>query len=477
MRSQCKVHRSELRVGRDVPPGAPHGLVPLTLRPTRLPLLAALTVLLAIAGCATRTAPPVVTAPRHPEFMFPVLPDGATPALATGIERGWQFLQGGDLRNAEREFAAALKAVPKSATAETALAYVELAGGDADEAVPHFDRALAGMPQYVPALVGRGQALMNLKREGEALASFEAALKADPSLTELQARVDVLRFRATQDLLARAKTATDAGRLDDARGAYEQAISASPESPFLYRDLAAVERKAGQPAAAAEHLRKALSLDPADARALASLGEILEEQGDVVGALASYEKARGIDPGTVPAAVLERARDRAALLKLPAEYAAIPGASRATRADVAALIGVRLQALVARATERQVVITDVRGHWAQAWIEAVVRASIMDTLPNYQFDPGGTVRRGDLARTVSRVLSLIGAVRPGAATKWEKAQVAVSDVPPAHLSYPAVSAAVASGVMPLEGGAFGLLRPVTGAEAIDVISRLEALAR
>jgi len=421
--------------------------------------------------------PPVVTAPRHPDFLFPAVPEGAAPALASGIQRGWQFLQGGDLRSAAREFAAALEAVPKSASAETALAYVQLAGDDADRAVPHFDRALAADPAYVPALVGRGQALMALKREGDALASFEAALKRDPSLTDLQARVDVLRFRATQDLLARAKGATDVGRLDDARAAYEQAIAASPDSPFLYRELAAVERQAGQAAVAADHLRKALSLDPGDARAHAALGEILDEQGDVVGALAAFEKARLIDPGAVPASALARVRDRVALLKLPAEYAAIPGAPRATRADVAALIAVRLEALLARAAQRQVVITDVRGHWAQTWIEAVVRASVMDTLPNYQFDPGGTVRRGDLARTVSRVLSLIGALRPAAAAKWVNAQTAVSDVPPAHLSYPAVSVAVASGVMPLDGGAFGLLQPVTGAEAIDAVSRLEALAR
>ncbi len=409
--------------------------------------------------------------------MFPAVPAGSAPALASGIQRGWQFLQGGDLRNAEREFTAALEAAPKSAPAETALAYVEMAGGDADRAVPHFDRALAADAGYLPALVGRGQALMALKREGDALASFEAALKIDPSLTDLQARVDVLRFRATQDLLARAKGATDAGRLDDARVAYEQAIAASPESPFLYRELAAVERKAGQAAVAADHLRKALALDPGDARAHAALGEILEEQGDDVGALASYEKARIIDPGAVPAGALARVRDRVALLKLPAEYAAIPGAPRATRADVAALIGVRLEALMARAAQRQVVITDVRGHWAQAWIEAVVRASVMDTLPNYQFDPGGVGRRGDLARTVSRVLSLIGALRPAAAARWMNAKVAVSDVPPSHLSYPAVSVSVASGVMPLEGGAFGLLQPVTGAEAMDVVSRLETLAR
>ena len=37
--------------------------------------------------------------------------------------------------------------------------------------------------------------------------------------------------------------------------------------------------------------------------------------------------------------------------------------------------------------------------------------------------------------------------------------------------------AVASGVMPLTNGNFELLRAVTGAEAMEIIGRLEALAR
>ena len=46
-----------------------------------------------------------------------------------------------------------------------------------------------------------------------------------------------------------------------------------------------------------------------------------------------------------------------------------------------------------------------------------------------------------------------------------------------NASYPAVSAAVAAGVMPLSGGNFDLLRGVTGAEALEIIGRLEALTR
>lgn len=439
----------------------------------RLALL--LTIL--VSACAPRTAPPIVTAPRHPDFILPALPDTASPALRAGIQRGWQYLQAGDVGNAEREFAAALKNSPQSPAAEAAFGYAALARGRADNAVSAFDRALARDPQLVSALVGRGYALVDLKREGEAVASFEAALKADPSLTDLQARVDVIRFRATQDLLARAKTATDAGRLEDARAAYEQAIAASPDSAFLYRELAAVERRSGATERAAEHLRRSVELDPGDARALAALGDLLVEQGDLVAALARYEAARALDPTAVPAETLARLRDRVATLKLPAQYQAIPAAAQITRGDLAALVGVRLEALVARAAARQVVITDVRGHWALPWITPVVRAGIMDTLPNYAFDPSTVVRRGDLARIAARVLALIAAVRPGVARKWDGATVAISDVPPTHLNYPAVSVAVASGVMSLQGGSFGLLQPVTGAEAMEVIGRLEALAR
>jgi hypothetical protein len=148
-----------------------------------------------------------------------------------------------------------------------------------------------------------------------------------------------------------------------------------------------------------------------------------------------------------------------------------------TRADVAALIGVRLEALVAQARPRPEIITDIRNHWAQPWIAPVVRSGIMDTLPNYEFEPSRQVRRAELAATASRILTIIAAAKPELAKKWQGARLAINDVPPAHLSYPAVSAVVAAGVMPLSGGNFDLLRAVSGAEAMEIIGRLEALAR
>jgi tetratricopeptide (TPR) repeat protein len=440
---------------------------------------AAVALLVFMAGCAARaTMPPAPMAPRYPDFRYPTVPEGADSIQVTRIERGWRYLQSDNARSAEREFQAALKLQPSFHPAATGLGYLELARREAKDAVTYFDQALESEAAYAPALVGRGRALLELGRDGEALASFEAAVKADPTLSDLQSRIQVLRFRAVQENLARAKSASDAGRWAEARAAYTQAIAASPESAFLYRDLGLVERKAGEQAVALEQFRKAVGLDPQDAVSHAQIGGILEEQGDISGAIAAYEKARSIDPDAASAENIAKLREADALSKMPPEYRAIPSSASATRAEVAALVGVRLGSLIERTRPRQVVVTDVRTHWAQQWITGVVRAGIMDTQPNYTFQPNARVRRGDLAQTVARVLTLIAATQPAAAKAWQGAKQKIADVPPGHLSHPSVSVAVASGVMPLaENGTFQLLRPVTGAEVVEVVTRLEALAK
>lgn len=430
-----------------------------------------------VVACAPKAPPVVVGAPKHPEFMFPTAPEGTLPAQSGRLDRGWQYLQLDDFRNAEREFAAALKQQAAFHAADAAMGYVALARGNEADALTRFDRALATDAAYVPALIGRGQALLEMDRVADALASFETALARDASLVDLKGRVDVLRFRATQDMLGRAKTATDGRRWDEAKAAYRQAIAASPESAFLYRELAAVEQKAAEPGAALDHYRKAVELDAADARSWAAIGGLLEATDDVVGAISAYERARAIDLAEVPDNVLARVRARAALMKLPAEYQAIPGNAGVARGEIAALIGIRLEALVARARLRQLIMTDIRGHWAQSWITAVARAGVMDPLPNYEFQPGLRVRRGELALTVSRLLGLVGAAKSDLLKKWQATNTTVNDVPPGHLSYPYVSQAVAAGVMPLSGGNFDLLRTVSGAEAIEIIGRIESLAR
>ena len=81
-------------------------------------------------ACAPKAPPAVVGAPKHPDFVFPAVPDGTKPEQASRIDRGWKYLQLDDHRNAEREFAAALKQQPSFHPAETAMAYLALARGN-----------------------------------------------------------------------------------------------------------------------------------------------------------------------------------------------------------------------------------------------------------------------------------------------------------------------------------------------------------
>ena len=60
---------------------------------------------------------------------------------------------------------------------------------------------------------------------------------------------------------------------------------------------------------------------------------------------------------------------------------------------------------------------------------------------------------------------------------WQSARPHFSDLTASHLAYPAASAAVASGVMTVgTDNAFQPSRAITGAEAIDAVGRIEALA-
>ncbi|MDQ3169163.1 MAG: tetratricopeptide repeat protein [Acidobacteriota bacterium] len=431
------------------------------------------------AGCAARSAPGPVApgVARHPDFAFPDIPNElSSPSLDARHQAAWNVLQAGDPRRAEREFTAL--AATNFYPAAAGLGYTHLARKDFAAAVAAFDRALAASPAYVPALLGKGEALMGQNEQALALAVFEKAIAANPAMTPVRARVDVLRFRAVQEQVERAQAAARAGRLDEAEAAYERAITASPESGFLYRELAAVEQQRGNFDEALAHARRAIDLDKADGAAHAIAGAVLEGRGDFAGAAAAFEAAAAIDQSAAYRARAAELRRKAGEALLPEEFRGIPAAPSINRAQLAALIGRSLERLVATAPQRPpVVMTDVRGHWANTWIHAVTRARVMDAFPNHTFQPGGVVRRGDFAQAVSRLLTAIGARRPDLAITWRTARPAFTDVSPSHLAYPAAAMAITSGVMTAPGGAFELTRPITGQDAIDALARLQALIR
>jgi tetratricopeptide (TPR) repeat protein len=438
-------------------------------------------ILLALgAACAPRTPPATaVTSPRFPAYPYPAVPAtlAVDSSLAERHQSAWNLLQRGDLRGAEREFRTLAERQPGFFPADAGLGFALLARKEVRPALTAFDRVVLSAPQYVPALLGRGETLAAMGRTADAVATFEAALAVDPTLADVRSRVDVLRLKVVEDYIASAREARDGGRDEEARAAYERAIGSSPQSGFLYRELAAVEQDLGRLDSALVHARRAAELDPYDARAHILAGEILEAQREFEAAVREYEAAAAIEPGDAIDERVEAARARAALSALPAEYRAIPSEPAITRAQLAALLAVRLEPLVQQAPRGSTpVMTDTRGSWAAPWITAVVRAGVMDAYPNHTFQPAAIVRRSDLALAVSRVLRLLGATRPGALQQWTSGRPRFIDLPPAHLGYPSAAMAVSAGVLtPLEGNSFQPSRTVPGAEAVTAVEALEKL--
>lgn len=438
--------------------------------------LAAVLGLVAAGACAPARAPaPAPASLAYPDFVFPSTP---APLARTGqaqrMQRGWQRLQAGDIGGARQEFTSALEARPAFYPAHAGLGYASLAEKNYADAADRFSRALDRDARYVPALVGRGDARVGLGRFDDATRDLRAAVEANPSLTDVRRRLDVLTFRSEQEALRAARSAAVAGRLDEAAAAYQRAIARSPDSALLYRELAEVERGQGRLDLSAGHLRTASSLEPSDARTLVQLGEVLEAQKDFAAAADAYSRAAALDPDEQVASRAAAARARGSVAPLPAPFQAIPASPHITRGELAALVGVRLGSVIESAPRREgVVVTDVRGHWAAAWIVAVARAGVMAPYPNHAFAPEALVTRIDLAQTVGRVLGLMAAGDEKAAAAWQAARPTMTDLPPDHLGYPAAAAAVAAGVMPLlDGATFRPSRTVSGVEAIDTVARL-----
>jgi len=391
-------------------------------------------------------------------------------------DAAWRWFQAGDLARAETEFTAILKRSPQFYPSETAMGYVELARKNFEASAARFDRVLTSNPGYVAALVGRGEAMLALSREPEALAAFELAIKADPQLQTIARRVEVLRARAQQENVAAARRAAQANRLDEAAKLYEQAIAASPDSAFLVRDLADVEAKQGKTEQALEHYRRVVAMDPTDAISRIRLGEMLDARGDLEGAMKMYTEASAIEPSPELRRRMSAIDARLAYLKLPAEYRAIPDAPSITRGDLASLIGIRLQPLLERAPAQAVLVTDARNHWASEWIMAAAGAGVMEPYENHTFQPRNPVLRSDLAQAVARMLKVVAAGRPQLLKEWQSRVQKMVDVGVSNLHYADASLSVAAGIIPLANDqAFQLSRLVSGAEAIDAIGRIERL--
>ena len=429
-----------------------------------------------IAACAP-VVPPTNVKPKHPDYLFPVVPQNFTNTRAAASHNeAWLFLQAGDMLNAHRRFLAALEKMPNFYPAEAGLGYVRLTRGQYDEAVRHFEEAIESDANYVSALVGMGEALLRSGKSAAALESYESALSVDGGLARISRRVELLRFDRMQEEVVRARSAATTGRYKEARTAYERAITESPESTFLYVELGRVVLEEGGLNDALGLALKATELDRNDNEAISLEADIREAMGDFEKAEELLRNLYALNPSEETSKRLERLQAHIELETLPTEYREIQETSQISRAQLAALLGVRFATLFKEGEQaRTVIITDTREHWANRWVLSVTSADVMDVNVNYTFQPEALVDRGELGEIIGRIIDLIAPdldVR-----KHKRGELpAFTDIGPGHLRYPAAFRAVAAGILPVLGGnTFQPTRPVSGVEAVAAIERLQKI--
>jgi tetratricopeptide (TPR) repeat protein len=141
------------------------------------------------------------------------------------------------------------------ATTETNLGVALQTDGRLEEAETHYRRAIAIDPAYGPAyvnlsiaLMARGDALVRMNREVEAIAVYQESLQLNPNNT-------VLRL-ATGSLLVKA------GRFEEAIREFRAALARVPDSAEAHNNLGGALAATGRTAEAIPELEHALRLNP-----------------------------------------------------------------------------------------------------------------------------------------------------------------------------------------------------------------------
>ena len=184
------------------------------------------------------------------------------------------------------------------------------------EAKEHYERALQGAPDMLPAHTFFGILLADQQDLPGARAHFEQALKFDPKNAELhndlgivldeqgdlpRAKTELERAVALGDKYALAESnlgmvLAKMGALAEARVHQEKAVRFDPRFADAHYQLGMTLVKLGDLEGAARQFQEALNLDPEQHEAHNSLGEILVKQGKIPEAKIHFEEALKLRP-------------------------------------------------------------------------------------------------------------------------------------------------------------------------------------
>ena len=342
---------------------------------------------------------------------------------ATLIRAGDLHLDAGDPDAAEAAYSRALQVRPGSAAARFGLGRVAMDRGRTGEAIAAFEEVLASQPE---GSVVHHQLGMALRANGDtSRARAELALNRQVPI----AIVDPLRDRLqiyglkTEARFDRAVRAARSGRNEEAIALYRELLSEDAGDPEIHFNLARSLIETGDQAAAEEHLRRAVELNPSHGAAHFNLALLLGRTGRTAEGARHLERAADIDPENLQWRLM-RARARADVGNASGARAELedivrldPGAIEAHRLLAAMLLEAGEPARAADHLEALTALTpdDLRAHFNLGLTRfgtgqfAAAREALETALDRF---PGDLAVRHLLARLLAT--SPDAAVRDGA---------------------------------------------------------------
>jgi predicted O-linked N-acetylglucosamine transferase (SPINDLY family) len=157
-----------------------------------------------------------------------------------------------------------------------------IAQGRTDQAVAHYERALALKPDYAEAHNNLGMALGMQGKIGQAVTHLRQAIALQPD------------FVAAHNNLGNALSMQ--GETDQAVTHFERALALDPDYAEAHYNLGSVLVLQGKTDRAVAHFERALALKPGHAEAHYNLGNALALQGETDQAVTHYERALSLKP-------------------------------------------------------------------------------------------------------------------------------------------------------------------------------------
>ena len=334
---------------------------------------------------------------------FTLARDAFRAALALGVDSAqWQEAAGRtswllqDWGSAAAHFERALAIGPYTVDLEVHFAGALLECGYLSVARTRLRRVARFAPERADVRRLLGRIAQSLGEKDEALAHYDAAIARSPE--------------HGPDYMARAAILEEIGRWGEAIQAYEEASEASPNNVDLWLRLGSCFQTIGQGSEASRCYERAVQVNPGSPQAYVACANMYSDEGQIERAWRNFESAQKCHPGFVPARIgeanlLERmGSEQAALERLRMLQQEFP-----ERPAVLMLAG----RLAKTQNERQLALTNLEGCLKELQkresqeLAALVRFSIArlcDRVGRYD-DAYGHLREANMWRRTAKPYS------------------------------------------------------------------------